>query len=153
MYNLFVSAKAEAWEGDPFVIETSRCVRENEYTAREIAETFGELDAEAEAELKWLPCIFAYESQCQKPPRFGVIRKITRLQERDRDEVRIEYKIKKVDNFLTYKNLDQCLDASASELGIHDEWEMNRTHWAVKDIYLAKILKARGISLPGWEDA
>ena len=30
------------------------------------------------------------------------------------------------------------------------EWELNRTHWAVKDVDLALELGRRGIVLPGW---
>src|SRR5208283_1932728 len=30
------------------------------------------------------------------------------------------------------------------------KWEMNRTHWAVKDVNLAKELKACGVFLPAW---
>ncbi len=29
-------------------------------------------------------------------------------------------------------------------------WEMNRTHWAVKEVDLAKELHGRGITLPNW---
>ena len=64
MYNLFVSADPEAWDGKPWLIEMSRCVRE--YTDTEITKRFGEFDATAVAELKRLPCIFAYEAQCKK---------------------------------------------------------------------------------------
>lgn len=139
MYNLFVAGDDTAWEGQPCLLETSRCVRE--YTDTEITKRYGELDAAAVRELQRLPCIFAYETQCKKPPRFGVIRNITRRQ----DKVRIEYEIKEVQPFLTVEDMT----ALAFELDIA-RLEMNRTHWAVKDISLAKELHARHISLPGW---
>ncbi len=139
MYNLFVSGNDEAWEGEPYLIETSRCVRE--YTDTGITKRFAELDATAIGELQRFPCIFAYESGCKKPPRFGVIRNITKRQE----QVRIEYVIKDFEPFLTVDDLTTL----AFELDI-EKYEMNRTHWAVKDVDLVRELRARGISLPGW---
>ena len=139
MYNLFVSGNDAAWEGEPCLLETSRCVRE--YTDTEITKRFSELDATSIAELQRLPCIFAYESLCRKPPKFGVIRNITKRQ----GQVRIEYELTEVSPFLTADELTTL----AFDLDI-GSWEMNRTHWAVKDINLAKELSARGISLPGW---
>jgi hypothetical protein len=139
MYNLFVSGNDETWEGEPYLIETSRCVRE--YTDTEVTKRFAELDATARGELQRLPCVFAYESGCNKPPKFGVIRNITKRQ----GQVRIEYELKEVRPFLTVENLTTL----AFELDIA-KWEMNRTHWAVKDVNLAKELSVQGILLPGW---
>ncbi len=140
MYNLFVSGDDDAWEGDPYLIETSRCVRE--YTDAEIIKRFVELDVTARVELQRLPCIFAYESRCNKSPKFGVIRNITKRQ----GKVRIEYEIKELKHFLTPEDLASL----EFELDIA-KWEMNRTHWAVKDVNLFKELSSRGILLPGWE--
>jgi hypothetical protein len=139
MYNLFVSGDDTAWEGQSYLLETSRCVRE--YTDKEITKRFGELDASAIRELQRLPCIFAYETRCRKPPKFGVIRSITKR----RDQVQIEYELKDVQPFLTVEDMT----ALAFELDI-SKWEMNRTHWAVKDINLAKELHAKKIALPAW---
>lgn len=139
MYNLFVSGNGADWEGSPFDIDPRRCV--SEYTASEITTKFETLDVAAVSELKKLPCIFAYESGVKKPPRFGVIRTITKRQ----DVVRIEYEIMSLEPFLTLDDLDKL----AFELDI-GKWEMNRTHWAVKDVNLAKELKACGVFLPAW---
>ena len=139
MYNLFVSGNEDAWEGQPYLMETSRCVRE--YTDTEITKRFADLDATAIGELQRLPTIFAYESGCKKPPRFGVIRNITKRQ----GQVRIEYELKGVEPFMTVDDLTTL----AFELDI-EKYEMNRTHWAVKDVNLARELRALGISLPGW---
>ena len=76
MYNLFVSGHDEAWEGEPYLIEAERCVRE--YTDTDIIKRYGQLDATSISELQRLPCIFAYEFGTKKPPKFGVIRDITR---------------------------------------------------------------------------
>ena len=140
MYNLFVSGSRDAWKGEPFDLDLNRCVRE--YTDNEITKRYGSLTNESMDELRRLPCIFAYESGCQQNPKFGVIRDVT---ERS-GTVRIEYEIKKLKNFLTHEDLSMNL---AFELDTTD-WEMNRTHWAVKDINLAKELRPKGINLPHW---
>jgi hypothetical protein len=139
MYNLLVSANQDAWDGDPWQIELGRCVRE--YTDTAITKRLGELDASAVAELKRLPCVFAYETPNEKVPKFGVLRDITKRQ----GEVRIDYDIQPVDPFLTAESLA----ALSFELDI-GKWELNRTHWAVKDINLPKELRGHGITLPPW---
>lgn len=139
MYNLLVSADAGDWMGTPWSIKTVRCV--TEYTDTELTKQFRKLDATAVRELQRLPCIFAYEAACKKSPKFGVLRSITKRQ----DEVRIEYEIKDIDPFLSAKDLSSL--ALALDIS---EWEMNRTHWAVKNVNLAKELKEHGINLPAW---
>jgi hypothetical protein len=139
MYNLLVSAGADAWNGDPWRIEEARCVRE--YTDDEITREYGELDQVAVGALTKLPAIFAYERSNGVNPKFGVIRDITKRQ----GLVQIEYEIIPVDPFLTAADLD----ALTFELDI-GKWEMNRTHWAVKDANLAKELHSLGITLPAW---
>lgn len=139
MYNLFVSGSTDDWKGDPWIIELGRCVRE--HTDDAITRRFGELDAAAVGALKRLPAIFAYETVNNTAPKFGVIRDIVRRQ----DKVRIAYEIQRVDPFLTP---DSFLKLSF-ELGIN-KLEMNRTHWAVKDIDLAKELRGHHILLPTW---
>jgi hypothetical protein len=139
MYNLLVSDKEEDWEGRPWVIESDRCI--TEYTDTEITKRFGKLGNVAITELQRLPCIFAYESACKKAPKFGLIRSIKNRP----GQVRIEYEIKEVDPFLSAEDLLLM----AIDLDIL-KWELNRTHWAVKDINLAKELRVRGIVLPSW---
>ncbi|PZQ88714.1 MAG: hypothetical protein DI534_11205 [Leifsonia xyli] len=140
MYNLFVSGREEAWDGEPWQIELSRCV--HEYTENDISNRFGALDAASIAELTRLPSIFAYEAVHEKDPKFGVVRDVTVRQKM----VRVEYEILPLAPFLSAADL---LDLSF-ELDISN-WEMNRTHWAVKDVNLPKELhSARGIALPPW---
>jgi hypothetical protein len=139
MYNLFVSGWAEQWNEEPFQIELSRCVRE--YTDEEITRKYGELDTSAIDALRKLPCVFAYESGHNLAPKFGLIRDITKRQ----GQVRVEYKILPVEPFLSADDLTSLM----FELDI-SKWELNRTHWAVKDVNLPKELHARGISLPNW---
>lgn len=139
MFNLLVSFNEDAWDGKPWQIELGRCVRE--YTDTAITKRLGELDAASVDELKRLPCIFAYETPNKKPPRFGVLRGITKRQ----GEVRIEYELQPIEPFLTAEALSDL----SFELDI-GKWELSRTHWAVKDVNLPKELRAHGITLPAW---
>jgi hypothetical protein len=139
MYNLLVSSNEDAWDGKPWQVELARCVRE--YTDKEITQKFGELDAAAVAELKRLPCIFAYETPNKRAPRFGVLREVTKRQ----GEVKIEYELQELDPFITAEDLATM----SFDLDI-GKWELNRTHWAVKDVNLPKELRAKGITLPTW---
>jgi hypothetical protein len=150
MYNLFISGHEEAWNGEPYLFETARCVSEfMEFTDTKLTKRFGELDAAAISELQRLPCIFAYEQHggwkppkfVGKPPKFGIIHNITKR----RGKVRIEYKIEKIEPFLSVDDLSElafALDIPGAELC----W----THWAVKDVNLSKELRVKGISLPNW---
>ena len=69
MYNLLVSADEKSWDGMPFEIDLSRCIRE--YTDTEIVEKYQSLTEDVVREIKRFPCIFAYESPCEKAPKFG----------------------------------------------------------------------------------
>lgn len=139
MYNLFVSGDSQAWRGKPYFLELERCVRE--YTDTKLTQRYGALDENAVKELQRLPCIFAYELMNDLPPKFGVILDVTKRQK----QVRIEYELIDLDKFLSCQDLNDL----AFDLDISG-WELNRTHWAVKDVNLAKELKAIGISLPNW---
>ena len=114
MYNLFVSGNTDAWQGEPWQIELSRCVRE--YTDNAITERLGALDDAAVAELKRLPSIFAYEAVNKADPKFGMIRDLVKRQ----GQVRIAYGIIPLTPFLTAADLTQL----TFELDI-GEWEMN----------------------------
>jgi hypothetical protein len=137
LYNLFVSYSPEEWAGKPFQIELSRCVRE--YTVPSLANRYSGLDAASIAVLKRAPCIFAYETPHELPPKFGYLREIVHRQ----GQVRIEYELHQVEPFLTANDLEQM----TFELDI-GKLELHRTHWAVKEINLPKELHARGITLP-----
>lgn len=139
MYDLLVSSSEDAWRGDRWQIELEGCTRE--YTDKEITQKLGDLDASAVADLKRLPCIFAYEKPNKIDPHFGVLRDITSRQ----GEVKIEYELQPLTQFITAEELS----AMSFDLDI-SKWELNRTHWAVKDVNLPKELRAKGIILPTW---
>jgi len=46
LYNLLVSANPESWQGEPWQIELSRCVRDN--TDNAITKIYGALDVAAD---------------------------------------------------------------------------------------------------------
>lgn len=139
MYHLFVSALSSAWQGDPWQMESSRCI--NEYTDSTLRERFGSFSPSAVVELRRYPCIFAYESSNHLDPVFGRIRDITARQ----NQVRVSYDIVPVTPFITAEQLSSLL----FELDI-GRWELNRTHWALKSVSLAKELRTHGIILPDW---
>ncbi len=140
MYNLFVSSDKQSWNGEPYLLELERCIYE--YTDTAIVNRYCNLTADNVNELRRLPCIFAYESFNNQNPKFGVLRDVTKRQ----GKAEIEYDILCLDTFLTVADLSDTL---AFELDI-SKWEMNRTHWAVKNINLAKELHPKGIVLPHW---
>jgi hypothetical protein len=141
MYNLVMSAWDEAFEGEPFMISRDRCINAHEYTKADLAARFGNFNNATIEELKRLPTIFAYENGCKKDPKFG---RITDIVERQK-EVRIGYEIQEIDPFITFGVLEEML--FALDLG---RFEINRNHWAVKDVDLARELSPRGIILPAW---
>jgi len=139
VYNLLVSSNDEAWNGESWQVERSRCVRE--YTSEEIYNAYGALGQAEVDQLRRFPCIFAYETFNNLDPHFGLIRDVTVRQEL----VRIEYELHKLDAFLTADQLEEM----RFELDI-GKWELNRTHWAVKDVDLPAELSRMGIALPRW---
>jgi len=139
MYNLLVSGNDEAWNGEPWIMETGRCARE--YTDSEITKTYGDFTSSQVEALRRFPCIFAYEAGCKKDPKFGIIRDVVMRQ----GKVKVEYELVEIDRFIKHEDI---LDLQF-ELDISD-WEMNRTHWAIKNVNLAKELAAKGVHLPRW---
>lgn len=142
MYNLLVSADENAWDGRAFVVDRSRYVSAREYTVEDIAERFSDLSAAKIRELCLLPSMFAYEKGCNKDPKFGVLRDV---RPGTGGQLRINYQLIPCDPFATASDLASL----GTELDIAP-LEMNRTHWAVKDVDLAVELNRNGIVLPSW---
>src|SRR6266480_2368331 len=121
MYNLFVTSDCDAWNAEPVVFELCRCLRE--YTDRDLKEKHSAL-TEADCQfLMSLPCLFAYESVCVEEARIG---RLLKVQQKD-GKVRVSYEVNKELLPLSQERISQL----AWDLGIGD-WEMNRTHWALK---------------------
>ena len=135
MYNLFVTAEEGAWDRLYYEYDVSRFL---EYTNARIVKAFKDLTEERIATLKSYPCLFAYEGTTNNV-RIGYLKAI---RERGRSIV-IEYEFDPKIPSIPFSSLEPI----APLLDIRN-WEMNRTHWAVKDEDLlqrlqgAKLLKS-----------
>lgn len=133
IYNLLISGNDELWEGTSEFID---CDRFGEYTDSILKQQY---DIDNIQELKKYPCLFAYENHCKKDPKFGYINNLTVRQKK----IRIEYTILPLDKFLTFSNLVEF----SFDLDILD-WELNRTHWAIKKIDFYSFLNSLDIYIP-----
>jgi hypothetical protein len=132
LYNFLVTGKDDAWNLPAYEYDRDRF---SEYTSAPLREKFKELTAAVIEELKSYPALFAYEGQ-QKDVRIGYLR---RVKERARSiliEYEFESKIPAIP-FSKIANLKARLDI--------EDWEMNRTHWALKDEDLFEILHSAGL--------
>lgn len=136
MYNLFVSGNDTAWQGEHAEFDRLRCLRKGEYTDDDLVSEYGKLTDDDCKFLISLPCLFAYEAGCRKNARIG---RLVKIQQKD-GRVRITYVIPKNAIKLTPKRILKML----WDLGISD-WEINRTHWALKneDLHAALAQKNR----------
>lgn len=129
MYNLLVTGAEGAWELDAYEFDRSRFL---EFTAESVKARFSELSTEVVEQLKLFPTLFAYEGD-DEPVMVGYIR---RIRERGRS-ILIEYEFDETVAPFKFS----VLAPLAVKLDITD-WEMSRTHWAVKDEDLFEILAA-----------
>jgi hypothetical protein len=132
MYNLFVTASIGAWEEGDYLFERTRFL---EYTNSDVAAKFKELTDDNIELLKSIPCLFLYE-RAEADVKFGYL---TNISKRGSNKLLIEYEIDNTFSGLGYEELDSIKDL----LDIRD-WEMSRTHWAVKDEDLFKRLHNAG---------
>ncbi len=127
MYNLLVTANEDAWEGTSYKFSRSRFL---EYTVDDVAERFQVLDEDKIDILKSYPCLFAYEGTDTEVK----IGKITAIR-RHFGVLEIDYKFDEDIASVNFSDIERY----KKDLDIRD-WEMNRTHWAVKDADLYSIL-------------
>ncbi len=131
-YNLIISGNDEAWDTDSSFLDVGRFL---EYTEKDIEAEFSKLNREIINEIIKYPCIFAYEDGCKKDGYVGYITDMIVRQGM------IKITIKKVE-IITAQNLQNL----KFELDIHD-WELSRTHWAIKKVNLYNELQSMGINL------
>lgn len=136
MFNFLVTAADDAWDqpGYEFVR-----VRFLEYTSDEIAESFRELKAAQLAALTEMPCLFAYEGT-DKPMRVGRLKSV-KLRDNGRSLLVVPELNPAIPPipFKAIEPLQALLDIRS--------WELNRTHWAIKDEDLLQVLADAGIDL------
>ena len=132
MFNLFVTFKEGAFDPMTYAIERGRF---GEYTSDVLMKRFGALGRAAVTRLKSFPCLFAYEAE-RGDARIG---HLTSIRERTGSIV-IEYEFdKKIPSFPASKLADLYMQLDIGR------WEMNRTHWAIKDEDLLKVLATAGV--------
>lgn len=140
MFNLLVSASDEAWNGEPYTLDRGRVF---EYTEDAIVARFNELREDQLERLRSLPAIFAFERGNEQDARVG---QITEIRIRNRGVV-VSYQFDPDVAPIPH----QMLFDRKRTLDI-DEWELNRTHWAVKDVELAAFLVAEGLAVQAGVD-
>lgn len=132
MFNLLVTAHDDAWDLPAYEYTNDRFL---EYTNDKEKTLFKNLTAEHIDLLKSFPCVFAYEGK-ENPVRIGYIRSI---KERSRS-IFIEYEFESEIGPIPFAQIAPL----CKMLDIRN-WEMNRTHWAVKDEDLFRCLHGAGI--------
>lgn len=136
MFNFLVTSIDGAWDQPGYEYERSRFL---EYTSDDIAASFRELKAAQIKALVDLPCLFAYEG-ASEPMRVGRLKSV-----KLRSDGRLLFIAPEFDPavppipFETIKPLQTALDIR--------NWELNRTHWAIKDEDLYQVLTDAGINL------
>ena len=132
MYNLLVTAAEGAWNLPAYEFDRTRFL---EHSASSVRAQFATLTAEVIEKLKSLPSIFAYEGD-DEPVRVGYIR---RIREHGRS-ILLEYEF---DDAIPAFNFSRLAPLKIDlDIG---QWEMSRTHWAVKDENLFEILAKAGL--------
>lgn len=135
MYNLLVTAKEGAWDNGFYEYDKSRFL---EYTNEDVASALKELGESHVENLKSYPCLFAYEGE-DSDVRIGYLSSIKKRGRNILIEFEFQQDIDPIP-FNLIKPIAPLLDIRS--------WEMNRTHWAVKDEDLFERLRAHGIIEP-----
>ena len=132
MFNFLVTAKGNAWELPAYEYERERF---GEYSSAAVMEKFKKLSAAVIEELKSFPALFAYEGETHSV-RVGYLR---RIKERSRS-ILIEYEFEEGIPKIPFSKISPL----RTQLDI-GKFEMNRTHWAVKDEDLFEVLFSAGL--------
>lgn len=135
MYHLFVSGNEGTWNGDPWIIDASRCLRADEYTAESLVIDLASLTSADQMRLISFPCIFAYETGNKENAKLGTIKKIRK----SGAKVQILYEIDPDYPPIKHEHLLKL----RWDLGI-EEFELRRTHWALKDEEASAALESLG---------
>ncbi len=137
MFNFLVTSSEGAWDLPGYEYDRGRFL---EYTSDEIAASFQELKDPQIWTLTELPCLFAYEGT-DEPMRVGRLKRV-----KSRQGGRLLYIEPAIDPNIPPIPFEQIKPLQAA-LDIRG-WELNRTHWAIKDEDLFEVLANAGIA-PG----
>jgi hypothetical protein len=133
MFNLLISGNDEALRGDPWTLERNRVF---EHTHEAVAAPYRDLSQQQVEQMCRFPALIGYERAVGRNARIARIDRI-RLREA---EVRVEYSFVPGLPEIT----SEQLEGLAWELDI-GRYELNRTHWALKDVDLFAELESAGI--------
>lgn len=128
LFNLLISHNPESWNLSPYEYDKSRAVVE--YTADEISERYKFFDKNVIEELKSFPTLFVTEDEATES-RIGYI---TNIRVRDKAVV-LDYEFDPILPALPRGAIETI--RADIDLG---NWELSRTHWAVKDEPIFDIL-------------
>lgn len=133
MFNLLISGNDEVFRGDPWTLERSRVF---EHTHEAVAAPYRDLNQQQFEQLRRFPALIGYEKGVGRNAR---IARIDRVRLRDA-EIRVEYTF--VPNLpeITPEQLENL----SWELDIR-KYELNRTHWALKDVDIFAEFLSAGI--------
>lgn len=129
MYNLLIDARAGVWNGDPYELEIARAIRE--FTEINIKLKYEDFSNESLIELLTFPTLFAYEEREKADASLGLIKDVKIR----KTSIKIEYEIPTNLPKISHEEIKRL----SWELDI-DKWELNRTHWAVKQVNLLQEL-------------
>ncbi len=133
-YNMLMSGNPQAWTGTSWQMEYDRVF---EHTIPTVKQQFATLDDAALRALMSLPTLFAYERFVEQAARVGRITEIARRQ----DGFAITFAFDAHVPPVPYETFMALL----RELDIDSKWEINRSHWAVKNVNLARVLHGAGL--------
>ncbi len=128
MLNLLIAYGEDVWNQSPFEFGRSRVAVE--YTAPEISERYRDFSEDALSELKSFPSLFVSENESSES-RIG---KVT--------EIRLRQNTIVID-FQFDETLPPLAPGTIEQLKVDldlGNWELSRTHWAIKDENLLEIL-------------
>jgi predicted nucleotide-binding protein len=129
MFNVMVTGGDNLWETGAYEWSRERVL---EHTTEAIKIRLGALGEKELEELLSLPTLFMYEQSAQGNAKVGTIK---RIQQRSGREFRVIFEF---DDSVPPMTIEQIADIKW-DLGLAD-FEFSRTHWAVKEGDLYKIL-------------
>ena len=129
-----MTAEPGAWDRRRYGLPRSRF---GEHTAEGLRARYGCLDEAALVELRSMPALLAYEQGHDLPAR---VARITRFSQGSGDEVRFDFELAAETPPIPAETLADL----AWELDIGG-YEMNRTHWAIKDVDLLAVFEGAGL--------
>jgi len=128
MYNLFIGYIGAADNDTEIEVSKDRFL---EHTDSDVQIRYKSMSPQAVAELKTYPALFMHEGVAGG----AFIGRITGIKTQGKNYIITFYKFK-----TSLVLSDKKIKEIALDLGITD-WELNRTHWAVKAVNLGKVLE------------